>query len=406
MTHWSVEQVAQAFLDAGLPQHCADIVRQEGVTGRLLHETIQTDALGDMGVTNKFHQAKIRVLWEAQGESTPMTPRMTPLQAVQVQPTLNAEVHSPMTPPARPHLAPVPTTPPKHRAMLPFHSNGTKLGHGSSQKQKQQKMKRRRRVNFDGRDAITNTYLFPQTSIVAAGGEALASANQEATILACVAKKLWANHVRVDLGRLRNPQQSALNDSWVSTGRCMMHSACRLGGGARYRFTGAFTSMGYSVAVSKVGVCTGGLVVLRKRKNCKRPPTTRAARILVLQTYADLQVKHQGKPVLPSDVARELGHSVMSTLSPSSLRQILRTKGFATRCLGKRKRCGAQLWSTDLEPFFATRSDPDNATVCCISRSLGTFVTSFVVIAPPFFRETARIFREGACTALVGVADT
>ena len=129
----------------------------------------------------------------------------------------------------------------------------------------------------------------------------------------------------------------------------MMHSACHLGGGARYRFTGAFTSMGYSVAVSKVGVCTGGLVVLRKRKNCKRPLTTRAARILVLQTYADLQVKHQGKPVWPSDVARELGHSVMSTLSPSSLRQILRTKGFATRCLGRgngvEPSCGQRIWN-------------------------------------------------------------
>ena len=96
----------------------------------------------------------------------------------------------------------------------------------------------------------------------------------------------------------------------------------------------------------------------------------------------------------------------MQSLSPSSLRQIIRTQGFAARRNRKRQRCGAQLWSADLEPFFAARSDPDNAVVCCISRSLGTFVTSFVVIAPPFLRETARLARTRACTSIVAGVDT
>lgn len=287
-THWTAEEVAQAFLDAGLPQLCVDVVRQEGVTGRLLHEAIQANALGDMGIANKFHQAKIRLLWDAQGE-----PTLTPRQETRVQPILNG-VRSPMTPPAQPHRAPVPVTPPKRRAMLPFHGNGAKLavvGHGAAQKQKQKKMKRSR-VNFDGVDAVTNTYLWPRTSIVAAGGE-LASAKPDANALKYVAKKLWATHVGADLGRLADPWQSTLSDKWMSTGRCMMHSACRLGGGTRYRFTGGFTSMGYSVAVSQVGVCTGGPVVLRKRKYCNRPPTTRDVRMLVLQTYERHTIKNQ-----------------------------------------------------------------------------------------------------------------
>lgn len=210
------------------------------------------------------------------------------------------------------------------------------------------------------------------------------------------AVRLWKQKTDIDIGRCRNPWK--LKAGKCSTSAiCIGHTDCRVGNGKRFRFVGQWQGESYILNASSCGTCSGELTAARKRKRGdSKLPLTRKDRQLILKAHQDLMATGNGDRPRPADVAAKLGRDVLERLPPSSLRAVLRgvrkpgTRG-RMRLRKTRKMRGPVSWTGELERFFAARQDPNGDGVCCVFRELGPVVTSFVLLAPPFFRELEKL---------------
>ena len=52
-------------------------------------------------------------------------------------------------------------------------------------------------------------------------------------------------------------------------------------------------------------------------------------------------------------------------------------------------------WTRELQDYAASRRDRDGETVCVVAKSVGTPITSMILLVPPFFRELKKLPQEG-----------
>lgn len=260
----------------------------------------------------------------------------------------------------------------------------------------------RRRFAFQGRPQESH---FSTTDGLTAGAQNPSNLHK--------AIRLWEQKENLDVGRCEKPWKLKTG-AWATSARCLSHDPCRAGSGKRFRIDGQWREQSYILNVLSSGECHGGLTVSRKRKQCEgKAPLTRQDRQLILKTQRELRADGNGDRPTPSDVAAKLGSTVLERLPASSLRAVLRgtrKPGMRVRMRPRKKRRtrGPVSWTGDLERLFAARQDPDRTGVCCTFRELGPEVTSFVLIAPPFFRELEKLRDAGVVSdsqGLVGSAD-
>ena len=219
----------------------------------------------------------------------------------------------------------------------------------------------------------------------------------------------------MDLGRPSRiyPLGPAEEGTRACTKRCIEHIGCRNGEGKLYHFQGKWQDDAYILTVYSNGLAPdvhqGDLTPARVRnRHSEKLPLTRLHRRRIRQKHSAMCSHSSTGAPTPLQVAVELGQPVMNKVPASSFRKVLRRGSLKLRRYrqGKSRHRGTVPWTSELASHFDDRQDPDTGSICVIQRSLGTMVTSFIVLAPPFFAELQKLFQSGVISnVLVGAAD-